>query len=332
MVRFDRIKIVTDSRNIDFLNSDIATVVYKNGAIHDNRFKQNRPFNFYLNANIVENKSVIETSAKVLGDRYPELINAENISYCLERINRIGICEINIDGVLADSKLISCDVTEDLHNINVPDGLAVKTCLKSLNKFHVKKYSNCGFVVANNVKTQNRKIRLSIYDKYKELHKAVNEDYLAMVDDRYEVLGYFNGRTRIEANIRTVAQIKELLQIDDNNLMDALNSNVNPLLTVFDSIFDIPSNPETTTNGLHSLLSYEKLSDLKNALLVKACDNDIAQIELVLQNYLSPHTNKGKYTAKLKKLINAKPMQNENIRVISEIRKCLVDSGNLPQY
>jgi hypothetical protein len=36
-------------------------------------------------------------------------------------------------------------------------------------------------------------------------------------------------------------------------------------------------------------------SDLKNALLVKACNNDPVQIDLVLNNCLSPNTNKVKY-------------------------------------
>ena len=185
---------------------------------------------------------------------------------------------------------------------------------------------------ANTVKTQNRKIRLSFYDKYKELHKAGNSQFLDMLDDRFGVLVYFNGRSRIEANVRTVTQIKELFQIEDNSLMNVLDSSVNPLLTIFDTIFDIQNNPEPTTSEVQSLLSYRKLSDLKNALLVKACDNDIAQIELVLQNCLSPHTNKGKYMAKLKRIINEKPFPNENIRVMGEIRKSLVKKGNELRY
>lgn len=317
---------------MNFMNSNIGTIVYKNGIKHDIRFKQIKPFNLYINESVVDEKCIIETSAKVLGDRYPELINADNIDYCFERINALGICRLDIKNILADSKLISADVTEDLYGINVPDGLAIKTCLKSLNKFHIKKYSNCGFVVANTVKTQNRKIRISIYAKYKELHKAGNTQFLDILDNRFGVLAYFNGRSRIEANIRTIAQIKELLQIDDNNLMDALNSSANPLLTLFDTIFDIKSNPEPRASDLHTLLSYRKLSDLKNALLVNACDNDIGQIELVLQNCLSPHTNKGKYMAKLKRLINEKPLPNENIRVMGEIRKSLVKTVNELRY
>ena len=327
MVRFDRIKIVTDRRNRNFMNSNMSTEVYKNGVKHDIRFKQIKPFNLYINESVIDEKCVIETSAKVLGDRYPELINAENIDYCFERINALGICRLDIKKVLSDSELISGDITEDIYGINVPDGLAVKTCLKSLNKFHVKKYSNCGFVVANTVKTQNRKIRLSIYDKYKELHKAGNSQFLDMLDDRFGVLVYFNGRSRIEANVRTVSQIKELLQIEDNSLMNALNSIANPLLTIFDTIFDIQNNPEPKTNDVQSLLSYRKLSDLKNALLVNACDNDVAHIELVLRTYLSPNTNKGKYMAILKRLITEKPLPNTNIQIMKEIRNKIANNN-----
>lgn len=310
-----------------FMNSNAGTVVYKNGVKHDIRFKQIKPFNLYINENAVDEKCIIETSAKVLGDRYPELIKADNIDYCFEMINALGICRFDINNVLADSKLISADITEDLYGINVPDGLAIKTCLKSLNKFHVKKYSNCGFVVANMVKTQNRKIRLSIYDKYKELHKAGNSEFLDMLDDKFGLLTYFDGRSRIEANVRTVSQLKELLQIEDNSLMNALNSTANPLLTIFDTIFDIQQNPEPITSDAQSLLSYRKLSDLKDALLVNACDNDVAQIDLVLRTYLSPNTNKGKYMAKLKKLITEKPIPNTNIQIMKEVRNKIANNN-----
>ena len=71
---------------------------------------------------------------------------------------------------------------------------------------------------------------------------------------------------------------------------------------------------------------------MKNALLINACDNDVAQIDLVLRTYLSPNTNKGKYMAKLKKLINEKPLPNENIRVMGEIRKSLAKTGDELRY
>jgi hypothetical protein len=66
---------------------------------------------------------------------------------------------------------------------------------------------------------------------------------------------------------------------------------------------------------------------LKDALLVNACDNDVAQIDLVLRTYLSPNTNKGKYMAKLKKLITEKPIPNTNIQIMKEVRNKIANNN-----
>ncbi|MBN1186482.1 MAG: hypothetical protein JXB49_29675 [Bacteroidales bacterium] len=307
------------------MNSDACTHVIKNGLQNEIRYKQIKPFNLYINKSLADDRCVIEISAKVLGDRYPELINKNNIRYCFERMNESGICKLNIDGVITASDLISADITTDLDGIVMPDLLAIKICLKSLNKYQVQKYANCGYTVTKLVKTQNRKIRLSIYDKYKEMQKVTNVEYLDLLDDKYNLLAYFNGKYRIEANVRTVTQLKELLEIDGNSLLVALNSTANPLFALFNSVFDVSDESEPILNEIQSLLSYRKLSELKDALLIKACNNDLSQIDLVLNSTLSPNTNKRKYRAKLSKLINVQPIPNKNLQVMNGIKQKLLE-------
>jgi hypothetical protein len=322
MVTLDRIKIITDAKYINMMDCDASTMVIKNNIKCEIRYKQLRPYNFYIIYPLIDNKCIIEVSAKVLGDRYPELINMSNIHYCFEQINKLGVCKLNIDGALNDSKLISCDVTKDISDINMPEKLALKSCLKNFNKFQVQKYTNSGFAVTNTVRTSNRKIRLIVYDKHKELLKAANTEFLNMVDDKNELLDYFDTRFRIEANIRTVQQIKDLFQTDDNSLMNVLNSASNPLLQVFDGIFNVPESVETYTDVQHLLL-YTNFSELKNALFLQACKYDPDTIDTVLNNCLSLKTNKGKYRAKFHKMINSRPNQNENIDLMRKVRNGL---------
>jgi hypothetical protein len=327
MITLDRIKIVTNKKYINHIDSDVSTVVIKNNHEHEIRFKQLTPFNLYISSNRISDKGVIEISAKILGDRYPELINKNNIRHCFEKINTIGVCSLDVDEVMNDSNLISCDITEDLDGLTLPDILALKSCVKSLNKFQVQKYTNCGYTITKSVKTSNRKIRVTIYDKHKEMLKATNSEYLESLANKNYMLDYFNGRIRIEANVRTVSQIMNLCQTEGNSLLEVLNSTANPLLTIFDTIFDIPDASEPILSDIQSLLSYDKLSVLKDALLVKACNNDPSQIDMVLNNCLSPNTNKGKYKARLTRHINAQPLPNKNIQVMRNIKNKLHDYG-----
>jgi hypothetical protein len=320
---FDRIKLVTDKKYINHMDSKISTLVMRNNVVNEERLKLIKPFNLYVSTSQFDNKGIIEVSAKVLGDRYPELINKNNIHYCFERINAIGICELDIEGIIAESKLISCDITLDINGLVLPDSNTIKTCLKNINKYEVQKYTNCGLTVTKKVKTKNRQVRLSFYDKYKDMDKASNTDFLSSLDDKYALQDYFKDRMRIEANVKTVSQIRELCKTDDNGLMEVLNSPANILLEIFDSIFDLPGSTEEVMNEKQSLFAYRKLSELKDALLVKACDNDPSQIELVLNNCLSLNTNKGKYKNKLVKLINAKPQGKKNVQALQLIRNKL---------
>ncbi len=324
MVRFDKIKILTDKKHVSNIDSDVSTMVIKNN-MQQNRFKQTKPYNLYINTNNLDEKCIIEVSAKVLRDRYPELINKNTIHSCLELINATGYCSLDVDGIIRNSQLISCDITRDLGGLNIPDNLSIafKSCLKNLNRFQVQKFTTSGYTITKLVNTKNRKIRLSLYDKYKELNKATNSSYLDLLDDKYNVLEYFNGKYRLETNVKTLTQIRVLCQTQTNNLYEVLHSTANPLLTIFNSIFELPTNTDVVLNEQQSLLEYRKLSELKDVLLIKACDNDPAQIDLVLNNCLSPSTNKSKYRARLNRLINSQPIPNKNIKLMLTIRAML---------
>ena len=322
MITLDKIKIITDTKYITMMDCDTSFMVLRNNIQREIRFMQTTPYNLYISYHLIDNKCIIEVSAKVLGDRYPELINMNNIRYCFDQINALGVCKLNIDGVLNDCQLISCDVTKDISDINMPEKLALKSCLKNFNKFQVQKYTNSGFAVTNMVKTKNRKIRLIFYDKHKELLKAANTDFLNMVDDKNELLDYFDTRFRIEANIKTVSQIKSLFHTVDNRLISVLNSSANPLLSLFDTVFEVPDSFESS-NDVQQLLCYTNFSKLKDALFLQACSYDPDTIDIVLNNCLSMKTNKGKYRTKFHNMINTRPSQNENIKLMRKVREGL---------
>lgn len=64
---------------------------------------------------------IIEFSAKILGDRYPELINSDNVRDCLNKINELGVCNLNVEGILREAKVIGADFTKDILFEDIPN-------------------------------------------------------------------------------------------------------------------------------------------------------------------------------------------------------------------
>ena len=323
MVTLDRIKILTDKKHITKMDSNVTTTILKNNIGTALRYSHKKPFNIYMNYSLQDNACIIEFSSKVLLERYPELINKNNIHQCLQNFENIGFCKIDIDSIINDSELLTCDITRDISGIIHPDRLAMKSCLKSHNKFRVQKYGNSGYSVDKMVKTSNRKLRIIIYDKGKEFRKKANAEFLSMVNEKEAMLAYFDGKFRVEANVNTKEQVRQLFLTETTNLLDVLNSPANPLLTLFDDVFTFPEEADQKNLSIPAPLSFPKLKTVKNALLLEACEYDMEKVDLLLNTTLSPNTDKSKYRAELTKLLNTYPLPNKNIQVMREIRAAL---------
>jgi len=303
------------------MDSDVSTTIMRNSIGKAIRYTQKKPYNIYMDYNLQDNTCIIEFSSKLLFDHYPQLINRNNIHECFQNLENIGFCKMDINGILNDSELLTCDITKDISGIVQPDLLAMKSCLVNHNKFRVQKYGNSGYAVNKMVKTSNRKLRMIIYDKGKELRKKTNSEFIGMLNDAESLLAYFDGRFRVEANVNTKEQIRHLFQTKTTKLLEVLNSEANPILTLFDEIFTFPEEPEHQNLVHPPPLAFPKLKMVKDALLLQACEYDMEKVDLVLTNTLSPSTDKSKYRAKLNKLLNSYPLPNKNVQVMKKIRE-----------
>jgi len=328
MVTLDKIKILTNKNHIDWINPDVTTLLSKNNIYMGRRYSQNKPFKIYMDYSFMKDSCVIEFSSKLLIDRYPELINKNNIHDCFQNFVNIGLCKMDIDSVVSDCELLTCDITTDLSGIAQPDRLAIKACISKPNKFRVQKYGNSGHVIDKLVKTPNRKLRMIIYDKGKELRKMPNAEFIGMVNNKEAMLDYFKGKFRIEVNIKTKEQIRRLFNTETTSLLDVLNSKANPILTIFDEVFTFPEEQDQSNYEMPSPLSYTDLKTVKNALLLEKCEYDMEKIDIILNNTLSPNTDKSKYRTKFIKLLNSYPQPNKNIQVMKNIRELIESSVN----
>ena len=269
MILFDKLKLIAPLDIIDHINEQEFQTIVKDGQISSYKYRQDQPFYLLIRKDFIHCESVIEFTGKILLDRYPELINLNNIRYCIEQINRLGICEIDTDRLLQTAKVAKCDVTKDVTSTEIKDIITqTKQNLSNYDKWEVEKYSN-GICIRNKVTTDRYKKRLIIYNKEKELTAQTNASFIHSLTDPTTLQDYFKGKIRFEVNIGTMAQVRKLLQVSDNSLNKVLASTANPILSVIDEALK----KDTDTK------QYTIFKDYVYSLILADNNNDLAELE-----------------------------------------------------
>ncbi len=269
MIKFDRLKLVCSLDVVENVNERDFQTIVRDGQLTSYKYHQETPFYLLIRKDFIHNESVIEFTGKILSDRYPELINRDNIRYCIEQINRLGICEIGTERLLQTAKVAKCDVTKDVTSTEIKEIISqTKQNLTNYDKWEVEKYPN-GICLRNKVTTDRYKKRVCIYDKGKELKQQTNSSFLLSLHQSQTLLDYFQDKVRFELNIGTMVQVKRLLKIGDNSLIEVLNSTANPLLSVIDEALK-----KRTDSRLHT-----DFKDYVNSLILADNHNDLAELE-----------------------------------------------------
>ena len=281
MIKFDKIKIVSSIENVKSLNEDVFENKVKDGCIVEQRYIMMSPYYLYIEADYREQELILEFTGKILKDDYKDLIHINNIQTCLFNINDLGLCNLNIGGILADGEIVKVDVCLD---VDYPDCKALTKSLRAnvsnFNKYLVRNIGD-NFVIEKNVQTKGYKRRLTIYDKAKEIQKAGNRGFLSILDNPQLLLDYFDGKIRFELNLNTKEQIRKSLNIYDTSIEAVLNSTATP-------IWDMLDNALVESNGE---MACTDIGELKNKLLLEFCGNDLAKVEALLRNYYSKGTH-----------------------------------------
>lgn len=212
----------------------------------------------------------IEFSAKILRDRYPELITADNVVDCLNIINTLGICTIDVDGILREGKVIGADFTKDVPLTvfpNIEDMRKLKTVLKlainNYDRWNCANYRNGGMVISNAVNDGRWRRRLTVYDKADELRLSTNRPFLTSLEDSESLMEYFRGRVRFELRATTQFQLRKWLGVREVGVMDVLRSTENPLRRVMSEMFSPLFHIEESNIKKKNLTTLGRLSTLK---------------------------------------------------------------------
>lgn len=294
MNRFDKLKVVVESADhIDNLDMSKFKTIIKDGTVTAYQYQQTKHHSLYIEKDLADDEVVIEFTGKILGANYPELINKTNIRQCLENINALGICTLDIDDILSHGKVVKADVTIDAEYPDMPSlTTELQSCVKN-NKRYEAYEEDGNFIIRKKVKTKNRKLRLIIYDKGTEMEKADNKRWLSSLGNAAaeRITNYFQGKIRFEMNLTSLKAIKDQLNINDNSISSVINSEYNPIMPFLDMVLIDNNNTRVA----------QTVRDLERLAFMEKYDYDMKAIEREVRSIIERSKKKTKPSQPMEK-------------------------------
>ena len=312
VIKLDKLKIVVNEKYITNINEDVFTTIIKNGQIVEYRYEQQYPYLLYIEKDLIEHELVIEFSGKILEDKYPMLINKDTIEICLENINKLAICHINVLEILLNSVVVKADVSHDICCGSYQQLIStLKTSVKNHNK-HLSRVIHGTFVIEKNVVSRSRKVRMTIYDKAAEMQLKANQEYLDRLSNRDEVAEYFKDKVRFELNLNSMEQIRKHLNIHDTMLYNVLHAEANPIVEFIDKAF-VLEDPAPIDM---------KLRDIERLALLESVDRDVTKLEMIVRKHSSPKSHISQLMQPYRNLLQTIEQKGENY--LQSIRNVLL--------
>ena len=274
MVKLDRIMLRTSVDFIDITNEKKFQAHYQGEVLTRRTYSQTSPCSVCVKIDYKQNWLLIEFTGKILLNDYPSLICSHTIRHCLEQINYLNVCTIDVDSILHNSEVTSCDITKDVYCDNTKDlTSSIASNLKNQKSYLCQQYMNGNVVISRNVVTKEYKKRLTIYDKQEELGKSSNLDFVGNISDN--VLEQFKNTVRFELNLTSMSQIRRALHIRSTKLMEVLTADANPLMEFIDEILSDKVVPKGITTA----------RDRERWAFLQSFDFDLKAVELEIRKY-----------------------------------------------
>jgi hypothetical protein len=263
-------------------------------------------------------KAVVEVSAKCLKDQYFNSININTIDRVLDAVTSTGALKIKKNDVLDHAEIYKADITSNVKleytNNQILDSLLL---LKTNSKYQVDQYRQRGNkgIVFNN-KARTFKERLIAYHKSTEI---VKDKELREQPYYGKIQKDFTNVWRFEQNTTQLKKIRERFNVSDNRLMSVLLSEVNPNLFLFNKVLK-------TDIQLDLFSEYEtlgKFQDLRYRLgdetIIERCNYDIQIIEGLLQKWFKSRDKILKFRTHYSKLIREIQIEKANKTGINQV-------------
>lgn len=311
MITLDKIKIVSSIDNATILDDERFEQKQKFGHIQSESYTSKEPYALYIELDYQAHELVLEFTGKVLEDDYPRLISKDTIRQCLQNINNLGVCKLNVEGILNDGDVCKADVSKDFECQDckaLTDELRAN--VSNFNKYLPRVIAG-NFVIEKNVATKGCKKRLTLYDKHVESEKACNRKFLSGLKDPQSMLQYFEGKVRMELNLNSKEQIRKSLNIQDTRLSSVLESSANPIWDFVSEIVGEPVQAPTFSNH-KEYMAY---------LVIKDNDFDLAKVYATMRQ-LRPGTKGNRLMAPFKAMMQK--LHPESITLRSRLASLLM--------
>ena len=320
---FDRLKIKANykyllERQIQFNQTYNSKNGELTGLYYSSKNDKSVPFNLYIAVSKPKQTLTLEFSSKILGEDYPKLISKYTIRQCLENINKLGICRIDVDGILQTGCITSADVTKDVHATLSDETLhALSLWVKNYRRYKWDYYDSEGIDFIRDVKSSKCKECIRIYRKEKEIIKPKNKDFLSILPNKWEVVKQFNGVTRFEVKLETIGKVRSYLNLRDTYINEVLNAEANLILTMYDRVFGHTSDvPE---------IQADTFDDFAMQKILNAYHGDIKTIEMTLKPLYASRSGFDKRMTKIRqtweKMLNS---TSGGINYVNSVRNLLV--------
>lgn len=324
LITLDRVKIKANNKYLLEKKVKFNEQYHKStgrlmGEYYSSKDDGDIPFNVYVAVSYPKQTLTLEFSSKILKEHYPLLISKETIEECLDNLNLLGLCTIDVKGILETGCITSMDVTTD-----VPFDLSdeVLDCLNEqvggYRRFKWRHYENEGIEFVRDVKSRDCKECIKFYRKGKEIRSSANRDFLKSLayEQQFAMEDYFADKTRIEMSLNTQRKIKEYFKVEDTYISEVLNSTANPLLKQFDKIFE----PSIPRNSIPICNDYETFA--MQAILT-VYNGDLKLIEQALKRMFASRSGCKKRMDKIEALKKERQNGTTSRVIISEVRSLI---------
>ena len=323
LITFDRIKIKSNYKylldtKVKFNEMFHSRSGEKTGLFYSSKDDINIPYNLYIAVSYVKQTLTLEFSSKILKEKYPDLISKDTIKECLTNINQLNICDIDVDSILSNGVVTSVDITYNadlILNDNLLD--ALNSQVNNYRRFKWTHYNNEGITFTKDVKSKDCTETITLYNKEKEICTSHNKDFLNSLSQPQSVIDYFKGKTRFEITLNTVKKIMNYLNLTDTKIFSVLNSDTNPILILFDKIFN-----NSVTNISNA--TFDNYEEWSMKIILDSYNGDLKRLEQDVRNKFSSRSGATKRMKKFEAVHHAMTSASTNENLIEKVRNLLL--------
>ena len=323
LITFDRIKIKSNYKylldtKVKFNEMFHSRSGEKTGLFYSSKDDINIPYNLYIAVSYVKQTLTLEFSSKILKENYPDLISRDTIKKCLTNINQLNICNIDVDSILSNGVVTSVDITYDadlILNDNLLD--ALNSQVNNYRRFKWTHYNNEGITFTKDVKSKDCTETITLYNKEKEICTSHNKNFLNSLSQPQQIMDYFKGKTRFEITLDTPKKIMNYLNLTDTKIFSVLNSDTNPILILFDKIFN-----NSVTNISNA--TFDNYEEWSMKIILDSYNGDLKRLEQDVRNKFSSRSGATKRMKKFEVVHHAMTSASTNENLIEKVRNLLL--------